>query len=197
MAGTDGYKVHWSGLWFRASDQSGPYTYDGTDFHLVGAVDEDKTGFYGNRQFRMFVELNIPVGGTLWVKHTAGVNFELHDQRISLRSGSIKWQALAATASSLGPWTARTFRRRNQMSTAPTYVSASVVETSTDPNAATGGIEVDLMMPASIGNGQQSNSIQQNAGLRGLAANVYHAKLFNDSAETVVGVYDWWWEEKP
>lgn len=197
MSNPAGYTMHWSGFWFKNSDGSGPYTFDGVNMTLVGVVDEEKTGFYANRQFRMFVELDIPAGGTLWVKHTAGCNFELHDQRLSIRSGSIKWQAIAATVTSPGPWTGRTMRRRNQMTTAPAYISQSVIETSTDPNAATGGFEVDLMMPSAVGLGGQSSSVTQNAGLRGLANNVYHAKLYNDSNEAVVGVYDWWWEEKP
>lgn len=197
MAGTSGFVMHQSGFWFKVSDRSGPYTYDGVNMNLVGVVDNGRTGFYENRQFRMFIELSIPAGGTLWVKHTIGSNFELHDQRITLKSGSIRWQAIAATASSPGPWTSRTFRRRNQQTTAPLYVSVSVIESSTDPNAATGGIEVDLMVVSAVGNGNTAASIEQNAGLRGLAANIYHVKMFNDSAETAVGVYDWWWEEKP
>lgn len=187
--------MHESGFWFRNSDQAGPYVH--TSGGMVLIAEEAGAGFYENRQFRMFIELAIPAGGTLWVKHTIGVNFELHDQRVTLLSGAVKWQALAAMATTPGPWATKTFRRRNQMNTTPAYASVSVIETSADANAATGGIEVDLMMISAAGVGSQSASVEQNAGLRGLAPGVYHVKMFNSSNETAVGVYDWWWEEKP
>lgn len=170
---------------------------DGDNARLM--VEEQSTGFYDGRQFRMWVELNIPAGGTLWVKHTIGSNFTLHDQRIVLESGTVRWSANAQMATTPGPWTLATFRRRNQMSSQPQppFVSTSVIETSTTAAAATGGFEVDVMRVSAVGNGQNAITVQQNAGLRGLAAGVYHAKLFNPSAEAAVGVYDWWWEERP
>jgi len=160
-------------------------------------VDEGSTGFYEGREFRMFIEFNIPAGGVLWVRHTITKNFILHDQRISIESGTIRWTANAAMATSPGPWTLATFRRRNQMTEQPSplFTSGSTIETSTDPNAATGGIVVDIMRIAA-GQGAGSGSATQNAGLRGLAANVYHAKLENPSSQSAVGVYDWWWEER-
>lgn len=161
-------------------------------------VDEGSIGFYDGREFRMFVEFDIPAGGVLWVKHTITKNFILHDQRVTLDSGGIRWTANAAMATSPGPWTPATFRRRNQMTEQPTpfFVSGSILETSTDPNAATGGIVVDIMR-VTAGQGAGSSSASQNAGLRGLAPNVYHAKLENTSSQNAVGVYDWWWEERP
>lgn len=172
---------------------------DADDVNARLMVEDGMTGFYDGRQFRMYVELNIPAGGTLWVKHTIGTNFTLHEQRIILESGTVRWSANAQMASSPGPWTAATFRRRNQMSIQPQppFVSTSVIETSTTAGAATGGFEVDVMRVSAVGNGQNATSVEQNAGLRGLAAGVYHAKLFNPSAEAAVGVYDWWWEERP
>lgn len=160
-------------------------------------VDDGDSSFFDGRQFRMFVEFNIPSGGVLWVKHTISKNFILHDQRISIESGGIRWTANAAMATSPGPWTVQTFRRRNQMTEQPTpfFVSGSVIEISTDPLAATGGIVVDAMRVAT-GQGAGSASSTQNAGMRGLAPNVYHAKLENTSAQSAVGVYDWWWEER-
>lgn len=162
-------------------------------------VEPHEATFYAGRQFRMFVEFSIPANGALWVRHTINSNFILHDQRIVLESGAIRWSAIAATASSPGPWTARTFRRRNQMTTQPTpfFVSASVLESSDALAAATGGIEVDIMRISAAGTGSQSASVEQNAGLRGLAPGVYHARLLNTSNEDAVGVYDWWWEEVP
>jgi len=159
-------------------------------------VDEASLSFYDGRQFRMFIEFNIPAGGELWVKHTISNNFMLHDQRISIESGTIRWTANAAMASSPGPWTLATMRRRNQMTKqqTPFFVSGSTIETSTDPGAATGGIVVDIMRVAA-GQGAGSASASQNAGLRGLAPGVYHARLQNPSAQAAVGVYDWWWEE--
>lgn len=160
-------------------------------------VDEGSTGFYAGREFRMFVEFNIPPNGHLWVRHTIGSNFILHDQRIAIGSGSIRWSAVAVTSSSPGPWTPATFRRRNQMTEQPSplYVSTSVIETSTTAAAAVGGFEVDIMR-IDAGQGAGSASAIQNAGLRGLAPGVYHAHLFNPAAQNAVGVYDWWWEER-
>ena len=160
-------------------------------------VDEGDSSFFDGRQFRMFVEFNIPAGGELWVKHTITKNFILHDQRISIESGAIRWTANAAMATSPGPWVVAVMRRRNQMTEQPTpfFVSGSVIETSTDPGAATGGIVVDCLRVAA-GQGAGSSSATQNAGLRGLAPNVYHARLQNTSSQAAVGVYDWWWEER-
>lgn len=170
---------------------------DGPNARLV--VEHGETGFYDGRQFRMYVEFNIPPASALWVRHTIGTNFELHDQRITLESGAVRWSAVAATTSSPGPWTAATFRRRNQMTSQPLpfYVSTSVVEVSNALAAAVGGFEVDVMRVSAVGNGNTAASVQQNAGLRGLAAGVYHAHLFNPSNENAVGVYDWWWQENP
>jgi len=158
-------------------------------------IDEASLSFYDGRQFRMFVEFDIPPGGEIWVKHTITNNFMLHDQRISIESGTIRWTANAAMASSPGPWTLATMRRRNQMTMqqTPFFVSGSIIETG-GVGAATGGIVVDIMRVAA-GQGAGSASASQNAGLRGLAPGVYHARLQNPAAQNAVGVYDWWWEE--
>lgn len=160
-------------------------------------VDEGSMGFYAGREFRMFVEFDIPPGGEIWVKHTITKNFILHDQRIVLESSTVRWTANAAVATSPGPWTGATFRRRNQMTDQkqPMFVSGSTIEISTTTGAATGGIVVDAMRVAA-GNGAGSSSNTQNAGLRGLAPNVYHARIQNLGAQNAVGVYDWWWEER-
>lgn len=160
-------------------------------------VDEASRSFYDGRQFRMFVEFDIPPAGELWVKHTITKNFILHDQRISIESGAIRWTANAAMASSPGPWAAATMRRRNQMTDqkTPFFTTGSTIETSTTLGAATGGIVVDCMRIAA-GQGAGSASVVQNAGLRGLAPGVYHARLQNTSSQNAVGVYDWWWEER-
>ena len=160
-------------------------------------VEEISTGFHEGRQFRMYVEFTIPAGGHLWVRHTITNNFTLHDQRISVESGSIRWSAHAAVATSAGPWTSATFRRRNQMNVQPTpfFVSGSVIETSTAADASTGGFEVDVMR-ITAGQGAGTSSATQNAGLRGLAPGTYHAHLFNTGNGDAVGVYDWWWEEQ-
>jgi hypothetical protein len=172
------------------------YTDGGTGPRRRIRVEEGDTTFFTGRQFRMYVELDIPASGTVWVRHTIGSNFILHDQRIVLESGAVRWSAIAGTSSSPGPWTARTMRRRNQMTNQPTpfFVSSSVIETSDAAGAAIGGFEVDVMRVSAAG-GNASASVQQNAGLRGLAAGVYHVKIHNPSNQAAVGVYDWWWEE--
>lgn len=159
-------------------------------------VDEGSTGFYEGREFRMFVEFDIPALSEIWVRHTITKNFILHDQRISVNSGTIRWTANAAMATSPGPWTVATMRRRNQMTEQPSpfFTSGSTIEVG-GPNSATGGFVVDAMLVAA-GNGAGSASVVQNAGLRGLAAGVYHARLQNTAAQNAVGVYDWWWEER-
>jgi hypothetical protein len=161
-------------------------------------VEEGGAGFYDGREFRMFVEFNIPAGGELWVRITSAYNFVLNDQRVSIESGTIRWTANAAMATSPGPWTPATLRRRNQMTEqqTPFFVSGTVIETSTTTGAATGGIVVDAMRIAT-GVGSGSSTATQNAGKRGLAPNVYHVRLQNPSAQAAVGVYDWWWEERP
>ena len=160
-------------------------------------VDEGSTGFYEGREFRMFVEFNIPPDGEIWVRHTISYNFILHDQRVSIESGAIRWTANAAMATSPGPWTVATMRRRNQMTEQPSpfFTSGSVIETG-GVGAATGGIVVDIMRVAA-GQGAGSSSATQNAGQRGLAPGVYHARLQSTGAQNAVGVYDWWWEERP
>lgn len=169
---------------------------DGNGANRRIKVEDASSMFFAGRQFRMFVEFTIPPNGHLWVRHTISKNFILHDQRIVIESGSVRWSAVAATSSSPGPWSAATMRRRNQMTHQPTpfFTSGSVIETSTTAAAAVGGFEVDVMRVAT-GNGGQASSIEQNAGLRGLAPGVYHAHLFNASSQNAVGVYDWWWEE--
>ncbi len=159
-------------------------------------VDEGSTGFYEGREFRMFLEFDIPTGQEIWVRHTISKNFILHDQRISIETGAVRWTANAAMASSPGPWTAATFRRRNQMSEQPSpmFTSGSVIETG-GVGAATGGIVVDCMHIAA-GQGAGTSSATQNAGLRGLAAGVYHARLQSTGNGNATGVYDWWWEER-
>jgi hypothetical protein len=159
-------------------------------------IDEASVSFYDGRQFRMFVEFDLLPGAELWVKHTITRNFILHDQRISIESGAIRWTANAAMASSPGPWTLQTMRRRNQMTDqkTPFFTSGSTIETGA-AGAATGGIVVDCMRIAA-GQGAGSASVVQNAGLRGLAPGAYHARLQNTSAQNAVGVYDWWWEER-
>ncbi|HVH93270.1 MAG TPA: hypothetical protein VM783_18035 [Candidatus Acidoferrum sp.] len=160
-------------------------------------VEEGSTGFFEGREFRMFVEFSIPAGQEIWVRHTITKNFILHDQRITIESSGVRWSAVAATSSSPGPWTAATFRRRNQMAEQPSpfYVSGSTIEVSSTPGAATGGFEVDVMR-ITAGQGAGSSTATQNAGLRGLAPGVYHARLQNTGNSTCVGVYDWWWEER-
>lgn len=161
-------------------------------------VEEGGTGFFDGREFRMFVEFNIPAGDEMWVRITSAKNFILQDQRVSIESGSIRWTANAAMASSPGPWTLATIRRRNQMTEqqTPLFVSGTTIETSTTTGAATGGVVVDVVRVAA-GQGAGSSTATQNAGLRGLAPNVYHVRLQNLSAQAAVGVYDWWWEERP
>jgi hypothetical protein len=172
-------------------------TDDNGKFRRV-KVEDGLATFFAGRQFRMYVELDIPAAGHLWVRHTIGSNFILHDQRIVLESGAVRWAAVAGTSSSPGPWSPATMRRRNQMTNQPQpmFASASVIETATAAAAAVGGFEVDVMR-VNTGGGNANASVAQNAGLRGLAAGVYHAHLFNPSNQPAVGVYDWWWEEVP
>lgn len=160
-------------------------------------VEEGTEGFYDGREFRMYVEFNIPVGGELWVKHVITNNFVLHDQRITLvKQGELRWSAVAGTATSPGPWTAATSRRRNQMTSQPQpmFTSGSIMQTSSQTGAATGGFEVDVQHLVVE---KDSASTIQNAGKRGLAAGTYHARLQNLGTTAAVGVYDWWWEERP
>ncbi len=170
---------------------------DGPNARML--VESDSTGLFVGRQFRAFVEFDIPAGDTIWVRHTIGQNFTLHDQRVSIISGAIRWSAVAGTSSGPGPWTPVTVRPRNQMTSRPLplYPLTAVVEKSLVLGGVLGGFDVDVMRVSAAGTGNQSAGVQQNAGVRGLPPGIYHVKMTNTSNEASVGVYDWWWEERP
>lgn len=93
-------------------------------------VDVAQTGFFEGREFRTFVELNIPSGQSVWLRFTAPLNFILFEQALTIDSGAVRFTAIVGGAEN-SPFTAQLpVIGKNRMSTRrqPFYVPQCTID---------------------------------------------------------------------
>lgn len=169
-------------------------------------VDVGSTGFFLQREFRAYQELNAASTTTRYFRFTSAVNFILFLQRLSLVSGARRLSAWTGAVFS-GAWVNVPVIGKNRMDDfEEAYTSQVTIETAlsgTDTGSFTGGTEVDLIMvnsPTNQGN-QSSSNVEGDLQVRGLPPGVYGVKLEAipgvTNADLVRGVYEIAWEERP
>lgn len=180
---------------FVTFDSSDPLVTSETKPRL--RVDVAETSFFEGREFRTFLELNIVAGATQVVRFTATKNFILHEQSLSIESGSVRMSAVAGDGSPGGTFNvALPVIGKNRMTERPLpyYEATTTVATG---GTHTGGTEVEVMrLSTSNATAQQSSVGATVASERGLPAGTYYIRLANLGSGSVVGVYNLFWEER-
>lgn len=160
-------------------------------------VDVAETSFFEGREFRTFLELNIAAGATQVVRFTATKNFILHEQSLSIESGSLRMSAVAGDGSPGGTFNvALPIIGKNRMTERPLpyYEATTTIATG---GTHTNGTEVEVMrLSTSNATAQQSSVGATVASERGLPAGTYYIRLANVGSGAVVGVYNLFWEER-
>lgn len=160
-------------------------------------VDVAETSFFEGREFRTFLELNIAAGATQVVRFTATKNFILHEQTLSIDSGSLRMSAVAGDGTPGGTFNVPLpVIGKNRMTErpAPYYEATSTLATG---GTHTGGTEVEVLrLVAANATAQQSSVGAAVATERGLPAGTYYIRLQNVGSGAVVGIYSLFWEER-
>lgn len=160
-------------------------------------VDVAETSFFEGREFRTFLELNIAAGATQVVRFTATKDFILHEQTLSIESGSLRMAAIAGNGTPGGTFNvALPIIGKNRMTERPLpyYEATTTIATG---GTHTGGTEVEVVrLSTSNATAQQSSVGATVASERGLPAGTYYIRLANVGSGAVVGVYSLFWEER-
>lgn len=151
-------------------------------------------GFWQGRQYRSFLEFNIPTGQSVVVRFTAATDFVLKVQNLAVDSGGIRLTAYRG-ATSGGSWTLMPVIAKNIMGVTPVVAAKSIIETG---GTVSGGTPVEIVRVVTSNSTARAASVGQSTGdERGLAAGVYHIKLENLSNGAATGVYTLIFEERP
>lgn len=156
-------------------------------------VDAAQTSFFEGREFRSYIELNIPAGSTTVVRFTAPQDFILHNQTLMLDDGFVRMSAATGGAEG-GSWSALPVIGKNRMASRPTPLYAAVCSLSTG-GTHTGGTEVEVIRLKTSGATGQAQSVGAVSAERGLPAGVYYIRFQNLGSGATTGVYSLFWEE--
>lgn len=160
-------------------------------------VDSGQTGFFEGREFRTFLELNIPSGQSLYVKVVSPIDFILFEQSVTLDAGSVRFtvQTGATPAGSFA--TTLPVIGKNRMAARKTPYYTPVV-TLTSGGTASGGTIVELFrVVAATSNAQQQTVLGAASTERGLPAGTYYLRFENIGNGAATGSYSLIWEERP
>lgn len=186
-------------------DQSGTYTpfppqlvtgggLDGVAPRL--RVDVGQTGFFAGREFRSFVELNIPASGSFVIRVIAAVNTIVFGLDVAIGGGELR------LASVIGGTPGGTFDQplpiipRNSMTGTPVYAAANAAAAG---GTHTGGTEIDVIRLKVNNNTNQATTIGgSTSDERGVAPATFYLRFANLSAtDAITGVFHLRWEERP
>lgn len=169
------------------TDDDGPYARV--------RVDVGQTGFFAGREFRTFYEFSIPSGQTQVIKvvapidtivQTFGVDLDLAELRVELRSGGTEGGTFATSIPSLPA---------NGMSSSSGYAGQVAMSTG---GTHTGGTVYDLLILYSGANQNKAIASTASENLpQGFPAGTYYISLQNTDGATATGVFRARWEERP
>lgn len=159
-------------------------------------VDTGQAGFFEGREFRTFLEVNIPAAGSVYVRFTSPKDFIIFEQSLTLDAGSVRFTALAGATSTGTYATPLPVIGKNRMDERlfPYYVPTVTLATG---GAATGGTIVELFrVVSSNATAQQRTVLGAESTERGLPAGTYHLRMENIGTGAATGVYSLIWEER-
>lgn len=159
-------------------------------------VDVAQTGFFEGREFRSFVEFNIPSGQSVVYKFSIPVNFILFEQNMTVDAGGVKYTAEIGGAFGGTFSTALPIVGKNRMTTRPQpfYEAQATITTG---GTYTGGTVIDVARLVTSGSTAQQATVGLSSTERGLPPGDYCVRLTNLSNSSSTGVYNIFWEERP
>lgn len=163
-------------------------------------VDVAQTGFFAGREFRTFLELNIPSLGSLMLRFTSAVDFILSEQVLTIDDGSLR--LTVETGGAPGGTFANPLPiiGKNRMigptnRQAPYYESQVVID---QGGTLTGGTVREIIRVKAASATAQQTTVGASVGTeRGLSPGSYFIRITNLSNSASKGVYTIAWEERP
>lgn len=180
----------------RAELSQDLYTSSTEEFRRI-RVDAGQTGFFEGREFRTFLEINVPSGQSIYVRFISPIDFILFEQDLALDSGSVRFTALTGATPAGTYSTSLPIVGKNRMASRkfPFYVSQVTMATG---GTASGGTIVELFrVVAANATAQQRTVSGLNSTERGLPAGTYYLRFENFGTGSATGVYSLAWEERP
>lgn len=157
-------------------------------------VDTGQTGFFAGREFRTFLEFNIPTTNTLVIKIVAGCDTIVQQIAVDLTLAQIKFELRIGGTEGGTFNTSLPVFKTNQMTTASDYASeVSLAYGGTH----TGGTLVDVFEAISGSNVNKAvvQSVTESLPV-GFPAGTYYIKLINTDGANALGVLKLRWEER-
>lgn len=152
-------------------------------------VDEGQTSFWEARQFRVFHEINLASGASVFGRFNVPGDVIIRHRNIQISQGNLRF-ALSTGGTPGGSWTAKTVYPVNNMANKPAYTR---LVTADFGGTLTGQSEMDLVILET--GTSQAASVNNVAEEMGLAAGTYYVEIRNTGANTLRGVYTVIWEE--
>ncbi len=160
-------------------------------------VDVAQTGFFEGREFRSFLEFDIPTGQSIVGRFSSPVNFILFQQALTVDSGAIKMTAEINGTPAGTYGTAMPVVGKNRMTTRPQpyYTAQATINTG---GTYTGGTIVEVVRVVSANASAHESTVGGSvADERGLPPGDYYIRLANIGTGAAKGVYNIFWEERP
>ena len=168
-----------------------------SDFSRV-KVDVAQTSFWRGREFRTFLELNIPAVSTFVIRVGVPINVVLERMTIDIDDG---WLRLSTVAGGVegGTWLpVPTIFNCNNMTVGvdrEALVAPQVVLSS--GGTLTGGLDIDVIRLRTANASGAASTVGGTAGdERGVAPGVYYFKFANLGNSAIQGVFHVRWEER-
>jgi hypothetical protein len=172
-------------------------TDGGTGDHRRLRVDVGQTGFFAGREFRTFMEYDIPTAQTAVLKITVPVNVILLQLIMETTRGAFKLEAVVLGTEGGTFSTNLPIRPANSMTEAPQPPHTPQVSIVTGGTLA-GGTVIEIVKGATSGQGAQVASLDSSGVMeRGVAPGTYYFRLTNTSNDDLEGVLRMRWEERP
>lgn len=158
-------------------------------------VDVAQTSFFAGREFRTFLEFNIPTANTLVIKIVAGCNTVVQQIAADLTLAQIKFELRVGGTEGGAFNTALPVFKTNQMTTASDYSSQVTLAYG---GTHTGGTLVDVFEAISGSNVNKAvvQSVTESLPV-GFPAGTYYIKLINTDGANALGILKLRWEERP
>lgn len=153
-------------------------------------------GFQRGVQFRTYYEFSIASGQSVYIKHTAPVEFYVLNQRLTVDAGSIRlslYNGASDATAFTNNLTISGMNRSVERGSGPYYVVQSTITTG---GTISGGTVVDVARVVTATSTAAQVTIGGATNLpRALPAGSYHQRLENFGVGTATGVYYIDWEE--
>lgn len=159
-------------------------------------VDPEKSCFLAGRQFRTFLELNIPSGASQIIQFNVAVDTAAYYINLVLDSGFARMATVTGATVGTAFSTVMPIIPKNSMTSRPTpyYTPQNTLRTG---GTITGGTEIDVLRLETANSTAQKSSVGAVAfDERAVGPGTYYWKIENIGTGAVTGVFSLWYEER-